>query len=98
MGNSSVILRFLLSYSSLGSHPSYKVIFTRRVLPVMCGDAPTVVICITWRSREDPVLQALPPNLPPAKVYSDDQSSYASNEICINWQAMLVFLLAGALE
>ena len=49
-------------------------------------------------ARQDPLLRALPPNLPPAKVYSDDQASYASNEICINWQAMLVFLLAGVLE
>jgi endoglucanase len=49
-------------------------------------------------ARQDAVLQALPPHLPPAKVYSDDQASYASNEICINWQAMLVFLLAGVLE
>jgi hypothetical protein len=49
-------------------------------------------------ATEDPVLRALPPNLPPAKVYSDNQGSYASNEVCINWQAMLVFLLAGALE
>ena len=49
-------------------------------------------------ARQDPVLRALPPNLPPAKVYSDDQASYASNEICINWQAMLVFLLAGVVE
>jgi endoglucanase len=48
--------------------------------------------------RRDPVLRALPPNLPPAKVYSDDQGSYASNEICINWQAMLVFLLAGVMK
>jgi len=49
-------------------------------------------------ARQDAVLQALPPNLPPAKVYSDDQGSYASNEICINWQAMLVFALAGVME
>jgi endoglucanase len=35
--------------------------------------------------------------LPPAKVYVDDQASYASNEIAINWQAALVFLLAGEL-
>jgi endoglucanase len=48
-------------------------------------------------ARQDAVLQALPRNLPPAKVYSDNQDSYASNEVCINWQAMLVFLLAGAL-
>ncbi len=45
--------------------------------------------------RQDSVLQALPPNLPPAKVYSDNQGSYASNEVCINWQGMFVFLLAG---
>jgi endoglucanase len=49
-------------------------------------------------ARQDPVLRALSPNLPPAKVYSDDQASYASNEICINWQAMLVFLLAGVMR
>jgi len=48
-------------------------------------------------ARQDAVLQALPRNLPPAKVYSDSQDSYASNEVCINWQAMLVFLLAGVL-
>jgi endoglucanase len=47
--------------------------------------------------RQDPLLRVLPADLPPAKVYSDDQGSYASNEICINWQAMLVFLLAGVM-
>jgi endoglucanase len=49
-----------------------------------------------WRS--DAVLQALPRNLPPAKVYADQTASYASNEIAINWQASLVFLLAGELR
>jgi len=49
-------------------------------------------------ARQDAILQALPPGLPPAKVYSDSQESYASNEICINWQSMLVFLLAGVLQ
>ena len=48
--------------------------------------------------RQDSVLSALPAGLPPAKVYSDEQGSYASNEICINWQAMLVFLLAGTMQ
>jgi endoglucanase len=47
--------------------------------------------------RNDSVLAALPGNLPPAKVYADQTASYASNEICINWQAALVFLLAGEL-
>ena len=48
-------------------------------------------------ARQDAVLRKLPPDLPPAKIYVDDQASYASNEICINWQAALVFLLAGTL-
>jgi endoglucanase len=47
--------------------------------------------------RQDDVLKKLPAGLPPAKIYADDQGSYASNEIAINWQASLVFLLAGAL-
>jgi endoglucanase len=48
--------------------------------------------------RQDDVLKKLPPDLPPAKVYADDQGSYASNEVAINWQAALVFLLAGVLR
>jgi len=48
-------------------------------------------------ARQDPVLKNLPAGLPPAKVYADEQASYASNEIAINWQAALVFLLAGTL-
>lgn len=47
--------------------------------------------------RQDSVLKALPDELPPARTYVDDQGSYASNEIAINWQAALVFLLAGEL-
>ena len=47
--------------------------------------------------RQDEVLKKLPDGLPPAKVYADEQGSYASNEIAINWQAPLVFLLAGTL-
>jgi len=48
--------------------------------------------------RQDAVLAALPKDLPPAKVYADELASYASNEICLNWQASLVFLLAGELR
>jgi endoglucanase len=47
--------------------------------------------------RADAVLAALPKDLPPAKVYADQLASYAGNEIAINWQASLVFLLAGEL-
>ena len=49
-------------------------------------------------ARQDSVLAKLPRDLPPAKVYADQLASYASNEICINWQASLVFLLAGELQ
>jgi len=49
------------------------------------------------KDREDNVLEALPSGLAPGKIYADRWESYASNEICINWQASLVFLLAGEL-
>jgi endoglucanase len=50
------------------------------------------------RGRQDAILAALPRDTPPARVYADQTASYASNEICINWQAALVFLLAGELR
>jgi hypothetical protein len=40
-------------------------------------------------------MQRLPDGLPPARMYLDEQDSYASNENAINWNAALVFLLAG---
>ncbi len=49
------------------------------------------------RGRNDPVMQKLPANLPPMKAWVDEQGSYAGNEIAINWNAPLVFVLAGAL-
>lgn len=45
-------------------------------------------------NRQDKVTRALP-TMPPAQVYRDDRDSYSSNEVAINWQAMLVFLLAS---
>jgi endoglucanase len=44
--------------------------------------------------RQDPAMKKLPDG-PPARMYLDEQDSYASNEIAINWNAPLVFLLAG---
>jgi endoglucanase len=49
------------------------------------------------RSRQDPAMRKLPADLPPAKMFLDDQEAYAANEVAINWNAPLVFLLAGAL-
>jgi endoglucanase len=46
--------------------------------------------------RQDPAMAKLP-DLPPAKMYLDEQESYATNEIAINWNAPLVFLLADQL-
>ena len=46
--------------------------------------------------RRDPAMRRLP-DLPPAKMYLDHQESYATNEVAINWNAPLVFVLAGAL-
>ncbi len=44
--------------------------------------------------RQDPAMKKLSDG-PPARMYLDEQDSYASNEIAINWNAPLVFLLAG---
>jgi len=48
------------------------------------------------RGRQDAAMKKLP-ELPPAKMYLDEWESYASNEVAINWNAPLVFLLAGVL-
>ena len=49
------------------------------------------------RGRQDPAMRNLAADLPPAKMYLDDQAAYAANEVAINWNAPLVFLLAGVL-
>lgn len=46
------------------------------------------------RRRQDPKMFGLG-NRPPAKMYLDDWESYATNEVAINWNAPLVFLLAA---
>jgi endoglucanase len=47
--------------------------------------------------KQDAAMRKLP-DLPPMKMFVDAQESYASNEIAINWNAPLVFLLAGAMQ
>ncbi len=49
------------------------------------------------RGRQDPALKKLPDG-PPARMYLDEEASYASNEVAINWNAPLVFLLAGVMS
>lgn len=48
--------------------------------------------------RQDPAMKKLPEGLPTAKMYLDEQESYATNEVAINWNAPLVFLLAGVMS
>ena len=43
----------------------------------------------------DPVAHSLP-TLPPMRMWIDDQRAYSLNEVAINWNAPLVFLLAAA--
>jgi endoglucanase len=45
--------------------------------------------------RGDAVADALP-TMPPMRMWVDDQRAYSMNEIAINWNAPLVFLLAAA--
>ena len=47
------------------------------------------------RSRQDPAMKRIPDGTPPARSYLDDQEAYAANEVAINWNAPLVFLLGG---
>jgi endoglucanase len=48
--------------------------------------------------RNDAVLQELSFDTPPAKCYMDDKNSYAGNEIAINWNAPLCYVLAAFIK
>lgn len=48
--------------------------------------------------RQDKEMQShLPADCPPARAFLDLQGAYAANEVAINWNAPLVFSLAGLL-
>jgi len=49
------------------------------------------------RARQDNAMRKLPSDLLPARMFIDDQDACSANEVAINWNAPLVFLLAGAL-
>ena len=50
------------------------------------------------RGRQDDAMKRLPAGTPPAKCYLDAQEAYSANEVAINWNAPLVFLLAGVMS
>lgn len=46
--------------------------------------------------RQDAVMQKMvSPDVPPARCYVDETGAYACNEVAINWNAPLVFVLAA---
>lgn len=47
--------------------------------------------------KQDPAMNKMA-DLPPARMWLDEQESYASNENAINWNAALVFLTAGVMS
>ena len=47
--------------------------------------------------RQDDVLKKLSA-LAPARVYADNQDSYAKNDLAITWQSALVFFRWGTLS
>ncbi|MGH9533399.1 MAG: glycoside hydrolase family 9 protein [Terriglobales bacterium] len=51
------------------------------------------------RQRNDAAMRKyLPAELPPARNYIDNHAAYSCNEVAINWNAPLVFLLAANLD
>jgi endoglucanase len=49
------------------------------------------------RGRQDAAMRNLSADLPPAKMFLDDQGAYSANEVAINWNAPLIFVLSAAL-
>ncbi|MBV9405166.1 MAG: glycoside hydrolase family 9 protein [Acidobacteriaceae bacterium] len=50
------------------------------------------------RGRQDSLMKSmLPQDVPPAKAYIDVTGAYSCNEVAINWNAPLVFVLAAML-
>lgn len=59
--------------------------------PGFIAGGPNIYMQDYWNLKKQGVFY---PDSIPAKAYIDHAGSYASNEICINWNASLVFVLA----
>lgn len=90
---------FSLSYvTQLGAHPVQHIHHRPSADPKLSQPWPGLLSGGPDAAREDPELQAhIPPGTPPARAFLDLQGSFASNEVAINWNAPLVFVLAGLL-
>jgi len=49
-------------------------------------------------NSQDPILTLTPTGLPPAQYWADQEMSWSSNEVAINWQGALIYSLAGVID
>jgi len=91
---------FSLSYvTQLGSNPVRHIHHRPSAAANLNAPWPGLLSGGPNAKREDPEMQKLlPETTPPARAFLDLQSSYGSNEVAINWNAALVFALAGLLS
>jgi endoglucanase len=79
--------------TGLGSRPPLQIHHRPSGSDGIANPVPGLIAGGPDRNREDPTLAALfPAGTPGALCYADTMSSYASNEIAINWNAPLVFV------
>lgn len=82
--------------TALGSHAVQHIhhrpsVADKRAWPGLLSGGPNA-------GRQDPEMKKLvPADTPPARAFLDVQGAFASNEVAINWNAPLVFVLAGLL-
>ena len=90
---------FSLSYvTQLGSHAVEHIHHRPSVADRLPHPWPGLLSGGPNLGREDEEMKkSIPPETPPARAFLDVQGSYASNEVAINWNAPLVFVLAGLL-
>jgi endoglucanase len=90
---------FSLSYvTQLGSNPVRHIHHRPSAAANLSAPWPGLLSGGPNAKRDDPELQLLPATTPPARTFLDRQNSYGSNEVAINWNAALVFALAGLLS
>lgn len=95
LGRNALSLSFV---TQLGAHSVRRPHHRPSVADGLDAPWPGMLAAGPNRHRNDPAMRkVLPPDLPPAKMYIDNHAAYSCNEVAINWNAPLVFLLAGAI-
>ena len=89
---------FSLSFvTQLGSHAVEHIHHRPSIASNLAHPWPGLLSGGPNAGRQDDVSARLAASTPPARSFVDDQGSYSTNEIAINWNAPLVFVLAGLL-